>query len=153
MRFRKFMTLAALLALVNWNLPQLAYAHGGGGGGHGGGGGGFGGGHGGGFGGGHMGGFGGGHMGGFGGGQPANKAIPLGRGAAAPVAPAGVMNEGLDQLKDKAEPNRSGVRNRAELEFKKLDEYRATPAPNRAGFSPNPSSEPRVPTAARQSDR
>ena len=73
MRFRNYMTVVALLALVTWNIPQLAYAHGGGGGGgHGGGGfggGGFGGGHGGGFGGGHMGGFGGGHMGGFGGGH------------------------------------------------------------------------------------
>jgi cytochrome c-type biogenesis protein CcmH/NrfG len=51
-----------------WNLPHLAWAHGGGGGGGGHGGGGFGGGHGG-FGGGHMGGFGGGFGGhsGFGG--------------------------------------------------------------------------------------
>jgi hypothetical protein len=76
MQARKWSTVAALLALVMWNMPQLGWAHGGGGGGGGGGhggggfgGGGFGGGHGG-FGGGHMGGFGGfggGHMGGFGG--------------------------------------------------------------------------------------
>ncbi|HWB14040.1 MAG TPA: tetratricopeptide repeat protein [Pirellulales bacterium] len=79
MRYRNWSTVAALLALVMWNTPQISWAHGGGGGGGGGhggggfGGGGFGGGHGGfggghgGFGGGHMGGFGGGHMGGFGG--------------------------------------------------------------------------------------
>lgn len=69
MRLRKWSSVAALLAVLMWNMPQFAGAHGGGGGGGGGGhgGGGFGGGHGGGFGGGHMGGFGGGHMGGFGG--------------------------------------------------------------------------------------
>ena len=70
MRPGKWSSVAALLAALMWNMPQLALAHGGGGG-HGGGGfggGGFGGGHGG-FGGGHMGGFGGGHMGGFGGGH------------------------------------------------------------------------------------
>jgi hypothetical protein len=55
------LVVAAILACV----PTAAFAHGGGGGGHGGGGG-FGGGHGGGFGGGHGGGFGGGHGGGFG---------------------------------------------------------------------------------------
>ena len=71
MRYRNWSTMAAILALVMWNMPQVTLAHGGGGGGggHGGGGfggGGFGGGHGG-FGGGHMGGFGGGHIGGFGG--------------------------------------------------------------------------------------
>jgi hypothetical protein len=49
---------AGILAIV----PTAAFAHGGGGGGHGGG---FGGGHGGGFGGGHSGGFGGGHFAGF----------------------------------------------------------------------------------------
>lgn len=71
MRLRKLTTIAALLAMFTWNVPQFALAHGGGGGGGfggGGHGGGFGGGHMGGFGGGHMGGFGGGHMGGFGGG-------------------------------------------------------------------------------------
>ena len=64
MRSRKWSTVAALLAVMIWNIPHLALAHGGGGGGGHGGGGFGGGGHGGGFG----GGFGGGHMGGFGGG-------------------------------------------------------------------------------------